>query len=494
MLLSPQLFYFILYSFLFRRAFPSLSGGGTRIQIPSKCSKKGKGKGKAVIMIQPKESWTHDFCLLSSTDQDKTPSQESLVALKEAELGRKKVVFPNKNGSFEHFKDVLESAYGKLKSQDGAFELMRAESGGTSRPLKIILMPSNGYTIPYLRDVVGSNTLLYIRPMKSSLSLDKPPQLVTNESPLTECPKCCLSIPIMQLRSHSFTCSGIKINDDSSDEKEFERSVFDDKVLPSASKSQLQNVKTPTSTSSTNNGQPGCSSGDSFIDEGIASLTSLFPDEGIENVREALVKYEDVDLAACALMTRDADANLNNEDMHEEKDVCDILRKLRSSNMESFLSAERFKVDEDDVVMDFLQYYKSPKFDPKIPITVRFRGQPGVDSGGLLRQAFTSVFEAIAQNKVPGLKLFTGQPTRLTPVYSGGNLLTQIFDTLGKMLAHSLVQDGPGFPYLAPAIYWYVATGDLNEGISRASAVDVVDEDLLMILDKVSTILSDKSL
>ena len=95
---------------------------------------------------------------------------------------------------------------------------------------------------------------------------------------------------------------------------------------------------------------------------------------------------------------------------------------------------------------------------------------------------------------MPGLKLFTGQPTRLTPVYSGGNLLTQIFDTLGKMVAHSLVQDGPGFPYLAPAIYWYVATGDLNEGISRASAVDVVDEDLLMILDKVSTILSDKSL
>ena len=99
-------------------------------------------------MIQPKESWTHDFCLLSSTDQGG---------------------FPKQKWNFEHFKDVLESAYGKLKSQDGAFELMGAESGGTSRPLKIILMPSNAYTNPYLKDAVGSNTLVYIRPMKSSL-------------------------------------------------------------------------------------------------------------------------------------------------------------------------------------------------------------------------------------------------------------------------------------------------------------------------------------
>ena len=118
-------------------------------------------------MIQPKESWTHDFCLLSNPEQDKTPAQESLVALKEVELGRKRVVFPNKSGNFEHMKHMLESEYEKLKSQDGAFELVRAESGGTSRPLKLILMSSDGYSIPYIRDLVGSNTLLYIRPMQA---------------------------------------------------------------------------------------------------------------------------------------------------------------------------------------------------------------------------------------------------------------------------------------------------------------------------------------
>ena len=54
------------------------------------------------------------------------------------------------------------------------------------------------------------------------------------------------------------------------------------------------------------------------------------------------------------------------------------------------------------------------------------------------------------------------------------------------MIGHSLIQQGPGFPYLAPAIYCYIATGDLNEAISRASCMDVMDVELLTILDKVN--------
>lgn len=48
----------------------------------------------------------------------------------------------------------------------------------------------------------------------------------------------------------------------------------------------------------------GCSTGSSFFDVGIASLTTLFPDENIEDVREASSRYEDIDLAACPLMSR----------------------------------------------------------------------------------------------------------------------------------------------------------------------------------------------
>lgn len=81
----------------------------------------------------------------------------------------------------------------------------------------------------------------------------------------------------------------------------------------------------------------------------------------------------------------------------------------------------------------------------------------------------------LANIEVPGIRLFTGPPNRVTPLHRSENLLTNTFETIGKMVSHSLVQGGPGFPYLAPAVFWYVATGDLNEGISRASCIDVVD-------------------
>ena len=162
-------------------------------------------------------------------------------------------------------------------------------------------MLSDGYIIPYIRDLVGSNTLLYIRPMKSCLSLDKPPQPVTNQSPQTNCPRCSWSISIMQLRKHSFTCSGIDVHDsDSNDETELERSPFD-RVLPV----QQNRVESkPSVSGSVVEPVAGCSTGSSFVDAGIASLTALFPDESIEDVREALLRYEEVDLAACALMSR----------------------------------------------------------------------------------------------------------------------------------------------------------------------------------------------
>ena len=63
---------------------------------------------KAVFIDRQKESWTHDFCIFSDAEQDKTPSEKKLALFKEAKLGKKKKVFPrNKNENFEHCKDVL---------------------------------------------------------------------------------------------------------------------------------------------------------------------------------------------------------------------------------------------------------------------------------------------------------------------------------------------------------------------------------------------------
>ena len=86
-------------------------------------------------------------------------------------------------------------------------------------------MPSDGYSIPYLKNLVGANTVIYIRPMKSCMSKEKLPQVVTASSPFTECPKCENLIPIFSLRQHVSVCQVIEVDDDK--DKELEVSVFD---------------------------------------------------------------------------------------------------------------------------------------------------------------------------------------------------------------------------------------------------------------------------
>lgn len=48
----------------------------------------------------------------------------------------------------------------------------------------------------------------------------------------------------------------------------------------------------------------GCLIGSFFFDVGIVFLIIFFFDESIEDVREVLLRYEDIDLVVCLLMFR----------------------------------------------------------------------------------------------------------------------------------------------------------------------------------------------
>lgn len=48
----------------------------------------------------------------------------------------------------------------------------------------------------------------------------------------------------------------------------------------------------------------GCLMGSFFFDVGIVFLIIFFFDESIEDVREVLLRYEDIDLVVCLLMFR----------------------------------------------------------------------------------------------------------------------------------------------------------------------------------------------
>lgn len=140
-----------LYFFFFTtRALPSISGGGSRFKSSSK-TRETEYQWESCFHDPAKRVEDTGLLLALGHRTRQDPSQEALALSKEAELGKKKVVFPNKKGNFQHFKDALEREYDKLKSRDGAFELMRAVSSGTSRPLKLISSQVMGTPFPMLK-------------------------------------------------------------------------------------------------------------------------------------------------------------------------------------------------------------------------------------------------------------------------------------------------------------------------------------------------------
>ena len=136
------------------------------------------------------------------------------------------------------------------------------------------------------------------------------------------------------------------------------------------------------------------------------------------------------------------------------------------------------KVDPDDQVMDVYSSYKNPDFEPTIiPIFVSAR---------VLRQVFSDVFYSMANTK--GVKnVFNGDIYNKVPAFSNKLVANGFFEVLGKMIVHSLIQSGPGFPHLSATIYRYLATRYLQIAIQKALCLDVDDIELAEYITRVST-------
>ena len=120
--------------------------------------------------FQVKETWTHDFFCLGSTQAASVPSRAQKIALQNAGLGHWKELFSCKGTALD-VKTRLESVYPKLKAGAG-FELLR--SGSPSSKLSLIIPPSGGYSVPFLRDAARlGQALAYVRPLQKDLDMQE---------------------------------------------------------------------------------------------------------------------------------------------------------------------------------------------------------------------------------------------------------------------------------------------------------------------------------
>jgi len=124
---------------------------------------------------------------------------------------------------------------------------------------------------------------------------------------------------------------------------------------------------------------PSTSSGVSLIDENISSLTVLFPEAKLSEIREKLIQCGSLELAA-AKLSEEAGSAFTCVQSHTRKNASGILKQL-NLKMKGYTLAEKIKVDREDLVLDLFQYYKDPDFNPQLQIKIQFRREPAIDKG-----------------------------------------------------------------------------------------------------------------
>jgi len=136
------------------------------------------------------------------------------------------------------------------------------------------------------------------------------------------------------------------------------------------------------------------------------------------------------------------------------------LSSLLAAVNEAFKTTPRVRaeINSQDMWRDLLACYKSRRVNDASQLQVILSDQPPVDAGGVRRQVYTTVYAEFAKNK--HVVLFHGPENYLRPALSVEARSSGLLKLLGKMVAHSICQDGIGFPYLSPLCYWYLVGGE----------------------------------
>lgn len=143
------------------------------------------------------------------------------------------------------------------------------------------------------------------------------------------------------------------------------------------------------------------------------------------------------------------------------------VRQLKIPSEES----PHIRLYADDADLDWvdaaLAFYKQAKFDKQACVRIKIQG---IDTEGICRQFFPVVFSSLTQSS--SLNFFDGPPNRLRPAFKASILSSSMLAAIGTMIAHSILMDGQGFPFLAGYCYYYMA------GCSDRAITCITEDDL----------------
>lgn len=195
-------------------------------------------------------------------------------------------------------------------------------------------------------------------------------------------------------------------------------------------------------------------------EEKLSQLVNMFPDRGYDEMKE-LLESNNYDINSTVddiVLSKPIFEKQTFDDLDEAHAF--FVKKLKGD-------VYRLNVENNSVYMDMVGFYKSSRFDPERPLKIKM--VPAADYGGVLKQCFTSCFEEFKK-----LWFYECEIGYYLPIYKPNIFVTKLFTILGKMIGHSIMQDGPGFAVFSPSVYFYIVHGRINETIPM-SPEDIAD-------------------
>ena len=72
------------------------------------------------------------------------------------------------------------------------------------------------------------------------------------------------------------------------------------------------------------------------------------------------------------------------------------------------------------------------------------------------------------------LEVVWWEPTQSSVCKLSMTLISGALEIVSKIISHSTIQGGPSFPYLSPAMYWFIfVTGSLDSARQHAAVNDI---------------------
>ncbi|XP_064389314.1 uncharacterized protein LOC135337323 isoform X2 [Halichondria panicea] len=364
----------------------------------------GKKKSKKVKLSM----WEHEFICLANVDQSIPPTPMEKADLINAGLGPKKICL------FEY----------------GGYELLRTLPNN-NRQLGVIPPQSGGYTVQYLKNVVGS-AKVFIRPLQQKLCLKR---VLENKdlgiAPTEICLKCDQSIPLCQLKQHLDTCKRLDspLPQAFSEEEEFS-------YLSSPPESPLPPAFSPITPNNSGVQVQDHTQSSHLVDLTLENDILL----AVKNSMDDFCQPRELNCLSHIVLALRAKCGIHIPDV----------------NSEDWEVASRTSIDvrRGFVVEDGIREAKKKRFNTSNLLRVSFVSEAAVDTGGPLREFYRLFAKGVTEKYCTSNE--SGQCFPLKNVVA---LQNEDFKNIGKITAMSIVQGGSGIPAFHPSVYRYICTG-----------------------------------